>query len=183
MFHFLRYDKENLFFFIIVFVISLVFTKYYFLYTHEYYPPAQSDRIANFEADKVFQKRFLVPVIANTLSETTSISFDHSLKFIVFISTIGIILGFKEMMNIFVSHSHIQYISLFVLIPISWNYIALNSIFHSYDIPAICLYCYGVILFIKNKFFFFLHNIHNLNSQQGIIMLYNNINIAFKIQL
>jgi hypothetical protein len=151
----LKYNKEKLFFFFTVFIISLVFTKYYFLYTHEYYPPAQSDRIANFEADKVFQKRFLVPVIANTLSGTTIISFDHSLKAIVFISTIGVILGFKEMLNFFVSHDHIRYISLSVLLPISWNYIALNSIFHAYDIPAICLYCWGVILFVKNKLFFF----------------------------
>ena len=35
----------------------IVTTKYYFLYTHEYYP-AQSEVIANFEADKVFQKGF-----------------------------------------------------------------------------------------------------------------------------
>jgi hypothetical protein len=165
----LKYKKEKLFFFLTTFVISLLFTKYYFLYTHEYYPPAQSDRIANFEADKVFQKRFLVPVIANTLSGTASISFDHSLKFIVFLSTMGIILGFKEMMNIFVSHDHIQYISLSVLLPISWNYIVLNSIFHAYDIPAICLYCWGVVLFMRNIFliFYILFIISTLNRESS----------------
>jgi len=165
----LTYNKEKLFFFLTVFVISLVFTKYYFLYTHEYYPPAQSDRIANFEADKVFQKRFWVPVVANLLSEITIISFDHSLKFIVLLSTMGIILGFKEMMNFFVSDDSFQYISISVLVPISWNYIALNSIFHAYDIPAICLYCWGVVLFMRNKFFIFyiLFIISTLNRESS----------------
>ena len=81
----------------------------------------------------------------------------------------GIILGFKEMMNIFVSHDHIQYISLSVLIPISWNYIALNSIFHAYDIPAICLYCWGVVLFMRNKFliFYILFIISTLNRESS----------------
>ena len=133
----------------------MVFTKYYFLYTHEYYPPAQSDRIANFEADKVFQKRFLVPVLANTISETKIISFDHSLKLVVFLSTIGLIYGFKEILNLFVSNDPFLYISISILVPISWNYIALNSIFHAYDVPAICLYCWGVVLFMKNKLFIF----------------------------
>lgn len=136
-------------------MISLVFTKYYFLYTHEYYPPAQSDRVARFEADKVFQKRFLVPVIANTLSEATNASFDHSIKFIVFLSTIALVYGFRKMLNLFVPNEHFKYISIFVLIPISWNYIVLNSIFHAYDIPAISFYCWGIILFTKNKFLFF----------------------------
>ena len=62
----------------IVFIfISLIFTKYYFLLTNEYYPPAYAYKIANFEADKVFQKRFLIPISANFISQNTTLSFDH----------------------------------------------------------------------------------------------------------
>jgi len=165
----LKYKKEKQFFFLTVFVISLLFTKYYFLYTHEYYPPAQSIRIANFDAAKVFQKRFLAPVLAQALSATTSISFDHSLKIIVLLATIALIYGFKEMLNLFVSDNIFLYMSIYVLVPISWNYIALNSIFHAYDIPAISSYCWGVVLFMRNKFllFYILFIISTLNRESS----------------
>lgn len=164
-----KYNKEKIFFFITVFIISLIFTKYYFLYTHEYYPPAQSDLIANFEAAKVFQKRLLVPVVADMLSVHTSVSFDHSLKFLVFLSTIGLIYGFKELLNLFLSDEPFQYISIFVLIPVFWNYIVLNSIFHAYDIPAICFFCWGIVLFIKNKvlIFYVLFIVSTLNRESS----------------
>lgn len=67
----------------------------------------------------------------------------------------GLIYGFNELLKLFISENNIQFISYFVLIPISWNYIVLNSIFHAYDIPAISLYCWGVVLFMKNKFILF----------------------------
>lgn len=47
-------------------VPSVIFTYYYFLYTHEY-RPGSAERIANFTADKVFQTRLLIPVIADFL--------------------------------------------------------------------------------------------------------------------
>ena len=55
--------KENntihyLLFIAVLALVSLIFTKYYFLLTNEYYPPAYAYKIANFEADKVFQKDF-----------------------------------------------------------------------------------------------------------------------------
>ena len=144
-----------------------MFTRYYFLYTHEYYPPAESKRIADFEADKVFQKRFLIPFLANTISNTINVSFDYSLKFLILASTITLIYGFKEMLNIFNSNNEIQYLSVFVLVPIFWNYAILNSIFHAYDIPAISFFCWGIVFFIKNKFLFFyiLFSIATLNRE------------------
>lgn len=181
----LKYKKENIFFFLTVFVISLLFTKYYFLFTHEYYPPAQSDRIANFEAAKVFQKRFLVPVLADALSITTRISFDYSLKIIVFFATIGLIYGFKEMLNLFVSDDAFQYISVSVLVPISWNYIAINSIFHAYDIPSICLYCWGVVLFMRNNFliFYTLFVISTLNRESSCFITISILLIKFNYNI
>ena len=53
-------------------VTSVIFTYYYFLYTHEY-PPGSAERIANFTADKVFQTRFLIPIIADSLLPIISI--------------------------------------------------------------------------------------------------------------
>ena len=45
---------------------GLIFTYNYFLYTHEY-PPGSYERIAAYEADKVFQTRFLITALANFL--------------------------------------------------------------------------------------------------------------------
>ena len=141
-----RNNKENNIFFITVFITSLVFTKYYFLFTNEYYPPAQSDLIAKFEADKVFQKRYLIPIMASALTNTFDVSFDQSLKFLILLSTIALIYGFKEMLNIINSNDIIQFLSIFILVPVFWNYAVLNSIFHAYDIPAMSFFCWGTHL-------------------------------------
>jgi len=77
-------------------LVALVFTKYYFLFTSEYYPPAYADKVAKFEADKVFQKRFLVPVTANFISHNTTLSFDRSLKFIIVLCTFGLLYYFQK---------------------------------------------------------------------------------------
>ena len=71
------------------------------------------------------------------------------------------------MLNIFNSNNEIQYLSVFVLVPIFWNYAVLNSIFHAYDIPAISFFCWGIVFFIKNKFLFFyiLFSIATLNRE------------------
>ena len=100
----------------------------------------------------------------------------------------GLIYGFKEMLNLFVSDKTFLYMSITALVPISWNYIALNSIFHAYDIPAICLYCWGVVLFMKNKFliFYIVFIISTINRESScfitisILLLKLNFNIKDK---
>ena len=160
----MKYKKEKQFFFLTVFVISLLFTKYYFLCTHEYYPPAQSEQIANFEAAKVFQKRFLTPVLALALSKTTSISFDHSLKIIVFFATIALIYGFKEMLNLFVSNDPFQYISIFVYCS---NFMELHSLKFDFSCIRYTNNLYVLLggSFVQEKQIFnFLYTIYNLHS-------------------
>jgi len=141
--------------------------------------------IANFEAAKVFQKRFLVPLLAVVLSAHLNVSFDHSLKFLILLSTIGLIYGFKELLNLFVSDEPFQYISIFVLIPVSWNYIVLNSIFHAYDIPAICFFCWGIVLFMKNRIFIFylLFIISTLNRESSCFITISIILLKFNYSI
>ena len=54
----LKRNKENLIFYIIILITSLIFTKYYYLLTYESYPPAYASNVAEFTADKVFKKIF-----------------------------------------------------------------------------------------------------------------------------
>ena len=60
---------RNPFFLGATLLASLAFTYHYFLYTHEY-PPGSYQRIAAYEADKVFQTRILVTTLANILEPT-----------------------------------------------------------------------------------------------------------------
>ena len=136
-------------------LISLVFTKYYFLLTNEYYPPAYAYRIANFEAEKVFQKRILVPVIADFLSQKTSLNFDQSLKFINVLITYGILFYFKGLLDIFNQRFSDQYWYTIILIPVSWNSMFLNSIYHSYDIPTLFFFCSTIYLFLNKRYLIF----------------------------
>ena len=135
--------------------VALVFTKYYFLLTNEYYPPAYADKIAEFDADKVFQKRFLIPVTASFLSRSTSLSFDRSLKFITFLCTFGLLCYFKKTLEALTNNLDSHYWCLLILIPVGWNYMLINTIFHSYDIPSLFFYIFCLYLFLNKKYFLF----------------------------
>jgi hypothetical protein len=136
-------------------LVALVFTKYYFLFTNEYYPPAYAYKIAEFEADKVFQKRFLIPVTASFLSQKTSLSFDQSLKLITVLCTFGLLYYFKKTLETLTKSLATHYWCLLILIPVGWNYMFINSIFHSYDIPSIFFYILCLYLFLCKKYFLF----------------------------
>ena len=60
---------QQIFFVLLLTLASICFTYFYFLYTHEY-PPGSYERIANFDADKVFQTRILITSLANLLEPT-----------------------------------------------------------------------------------------------------------------
>jgi hypothetical protein len=151
----------------ILFLVALVFTKYYFLLTSEFYPPAYTYKIASFEADKVFQKRFLIPITANFISQKTFLSFDHSLKFITVFSTLGLLFYFKKTLQIFTKNLATHYWFLFLLVPVGWNYMFINSIFHSYDIPSLFFYCLCLYLFLSKKYlpFYIIFTVATLNRE------------------
>lgn len=146
---------QYLLFITVLVLVSLIFTKYYFLLTNEYYPPAYAYKIANFEADKVFQKRLLIPIFADFISKNTILSFDRSLKFITTLSTFGLIFCFRNICNNFTKSISNNYWCLLLLIPVSWNYMFINSIYHSYDIPTLFFFCLSLYLFLSRKYFLF----------------------------
>ena len=146
----------NYFYLIIYLIISLFFTKYYYLYTYEYYQPATSLKVANFEADKVFQKRFLIPVSTKYICSILEISFDKALKIVTVFSVFLLLVGFNSLLKSFSPQEiYSNYWSLLLLVPISWNYFVLNSIFHAYDIPSMMFYTVCLHLFLKKRFCLF----------------------------
>jgi hypothetical protein len=151
----LRINKREACFLAVAGILSLVFTKYYFLLTSEYYPPAYSEKIAAFEADKVFQKRFLIPLVAKQLNQVAGISLDRSLKILVCMSAFGLLISFREMLRLTSAKSITPYASLGILIPVGWNYLMINSIFHAYDIPSIFIFCTAICLFMNGKYVLF----------------------------
>ena len=141
--------------FAISLLFSLIFTKYYFLFTHEYYEPSSSERMAAFQADQVFQKRIFSIIIAKSLSSSCGLSFDHSLKVICVCTCMCLLFGFKALVRDTARKEFPTYFAYFLFIPVGWNYIALNSIYHAYDLPTLAFFCWGIVFFLQKKFFLF----------------------------
>ena len=147
--------QNRLFIFFASIIFSLVFTKYYFLLTHEYYEPASIEKMAQFEADKVFQKRVLVILIAKFISTASGILLDHSLKAICVITCVALLYGFHELVQK-LSYRKLPFaIAYLIFVPVGWNYLALNSIYHSYDLPSLAFFCWGIVFFLQKRFFLF----------------------------
>jgi hypothetical protein len=175
---------------VVLALVALFFTKYYFLFTNEYYPPAYADKIASFEADKVFQKRFLVPVTANFISHNTTLSFDLSLKFITVVCTFGLLYFFKKTLETLTMDHATHYWCLLLLIPVGWNYMFINSIFHSYDIPSLFFYCLCLYLFLSKKYlpFYIIFLVATLNREStcfisiSIALLLSKFNSDYRLK-
>ena len=141
-------------FFILSTLVCLTFTKYYFLLTHEYYEPASSERMANFTADKVFQKRILPTLLAKVIVIITGLSLDHTLKGFCVLSCIALLYGFRALLRELSTCTPLG-LEFIIFIPVAWNYFALNGIYHSYDIPTMAFFCWGVVLFLRKRFVLF----------------------------
>ena len=166
------FNRSYLIFIFVSFAASTVFTYYYFLYTHEY-PPGSTDRIASYQADKVFQTRLSIPSIANFLKPTIpaiSNSFGwfipYPVDFQVVLQLINIVFlsillfSFHHLLACINAQSN-HWVALLILIPISWNYIVINGLidgaglFYSYDIPSLTFFVLGLIFFLKKKWAWF----------------------------
>ena len=162
--------------------VSLAFTKYYYLLTYESYPPAYASNVAEFTADKVFQKRFLVPLISKYTSELTILNFDQSLKAYTSISTLFLIIGFGSILKIICPNINTNVWSLFILIPVTWNYVFLNSIYHAYDIPTLTFYCVALSLYINKRYnlFYCVYLLATFNRESTCFITITILLIHFK---
>lgn len=147
---------------------SLVFTYHYFLYTHEY-PPGSYQRIAAYEADKVFQTRILVTTLANALEPALPllkaffqpivpypIDYEVLLQLlnVAFLSALLLSMPLLlRLLDLRVS----PWWSFLLLLPLYWNYVALNGLidgaglYYPYDLPSLTFFTIGVILFVHRQ--------------------------------
>ena len=116
---------------------GLIFTYNYFLYTHEY-PPGSYERIAAYEADKVFQTRFLVTAFANLLIPIIPIldsyfgwmmpypmSCEVLLQIINSLFLIGLLMLMPKLLETLDCLIN-PFWNLLTIILVSWNYIFIN---------------------------------------------------------
>ena len=148
-------------------LFSLLFTKYYFLLTHEHYEPASSAKMAAFEADKVFQKRVLPILAAKGVSALTGLSLDHALKAWCVLTCIALLHGFHALLRETGSPNLHPALAYLLFIPVGWNYLALNSIYHAYDLPTLAFFCWGIVLFLRQRYaaFYLLYLLAGLNRE------------------
>jgi len=151
---------------------GLLFTYFYFLYTHDY-PPGSYERIAKFEADKVFQTRLLVTTVANLLEPTIPLlrwafqwAVPYPINYEVVLQLINatfltiLILLIRPLAEV-LGYTTKLVTSLLILVPLSWNYIGINGfidgagLYYPYDIPSLTFFAAGIILFMQKKWLWF----------------------------
>ena len=151
---------------------SICFTYFYFLYTNEY-PPGSYERIANYDADKVFQTRLLITSIANVLEPSLPIAktmFQWLVPYPIGYEVLlqGITVCFLAILILWIPKfcgvmgaSVSPWWGFLCILPLSWNYILLNGLwdgaglYYPYDIPSLTLFALGVTLFLQGKWTLF----------------------------
>jgi hypothetical protein len=151
---------------------GLVFTYFYFLHTNEY-PGGSHEKIANYEADKVFQTRLLITSVANffepavpLLRSTFQWAVPYPINYEVILQLINafflaiLILLIRPLTEI-LGYAITPSASLLILVPVSWNFIFINGLidgaglYYPYDIPSLTFFAAGIILFLQKKWFWF----------------------------
>jgi len=151
---------------------GIVFTYFYFLYTHDY-PPGSYQRIATYEADKVFQTRILITSLANIfepaiplLKSTFQWAVPYPINYEVILQLINafflaaLILLIRPLAEV-LGYAITPAASFLILLPVSWNYLFINGLidgaglYYPYDIPSIAFFAAGIILFMQKKWFGF----------------------------
>lgn len=153
-------------------LLALSFTYFYFLYTNEY-PQGSFERMANFEADKVFQTRLLITSIATTLEPflpTLRFAFQwivpYPIGFEVLLQLLNVLfltllLWIMPLLLNCLNYRVNKWICLLVMVPITWNYLIINGYFdgaglyYPYDIPSMTFFAGGIILFLQKKWIWF----------------------------
>ena len=153
-------------------LLALPFTYFYFLYTNEY-PQGSFERMANFEADKVFQTRLLITTIANALEPCLPAlrfafqwAIPYPIGYEVLLQLLNalfltILLGIMPLLLSCLNCRVNNWICLLVMVPITWNYLIINGyidgagLYYPYDIPSMTFFAGGVILFLQKKWLWF----------------------------
>ena len=151
---------------------STLFSYYYFLYTNEY-PPGSYQKIATYEADKVFQTRFLITAIANFFEPTIpllKISFQWIVPYpinyevilqVITVFFLGMLLCLMRPLAKVLGYEIPLLSSFLILMPLAWNYIFINGfidgagLYYPYDIPSLTFFAAGIILFLQRKWLWF----------------------------
>ena len=151
---------------------SLCFTYFYFLYTHEY-PEGSYQRIANYEADKVFQTRLLITSLANVLEPAIPLlraTFQWAVPYpigyevilqLINVAFLAALIFLIRPLSKTLGYEVTPAASFLILLPVSWNFIFINGLidgaglYYPYDIPSLTFFAVGIILFLQKKWLWF----------------------------
>ena len=120
--------------------------------------------MSEFTADKVFQKRVLPILLANFTINLTGLSLDHVIKVFCVLSCIALLYGFRDLLDESSSNAP-PGLAFLVFVPVGWNYIALNSIYHTYDIPTLAFSVGGWYFLPAQALRTILYIIHSCRAQ------------------
>ena len=151
---------------------STIFTYYYFLYTNVY-PPGSFSAISEHTAHKVFQTRLLVTTFANLLEPCLPIlqelfhwivpypiDYEVILQLLNILFLVVLLISLPRLLTNIKILVHPAF-SFIIFIPVSWNFIFLNGLidgaglYYPYDIPSLCFFTLGLLLFLEKKWGWF----------------------------
>ena len=133
-----------------------------------------SSKISSFNADKVFQTRLLIPLLGSLLSPIIPlidslfqwiipypIDYEVVLQMINVVALTILIAALPSLIGM-LGCTTSYWTSLFLMIPITWNYIFINGyidgagLYYSYDIPSLTFFVLCLILFLKKDGYCFI---------------------------
>ena len=109
--------------------------------------------VSSFETYKPWQFRILIPLIFFIFKPLTFIS--QTTVFWLYSGVIVyllILVYAKVLCEYFENRKIVLFSATFIIYPMIWNYVILNSIFQYYDFTAILIFTLGLYLIIKEKF-------------------------------
>ena len=89
------------------------------------------------------------------MMSTLGIPLDKSLKAICTITCVAILFGFQALVREITQKKTRDLMGLFCFYPSRMDYLALNSIYHTYDLPLLSFLLLGIVLFLSKRFFLF----------------------------
>ena len=77
-----------------------------------------------------------------------------------------------------------HYWCLLILIPVGWNYMFINSIYHAYDIPSLFFFCTCLYLFLNKKYilFYIVFAIATLNRESTCFITISVVLLLFEFK-
>jgi hypothetical protein len=112
---------------------------------------AALDSLAYFKAETPFQYRLLVPLMARGIKWLCPVPLDKIYLALTMAWTLVLLPAFARYLEMFVPRRTAVPAALFIMIPLLFNYVLLNTLYYPSDIASIVFFIWGLTLLFKGR--------------------------------